>query len=98
MTWPIVFTAAAQQDLEDIADFIARDSPKRGLTFVAELRACCNRIAEFAEAAPVRPELGEGVRMVPQGSYLILYALRASSVVIERIVHGSRDVAALPLG
>jgi plasmid stabilization system protein ParE len=60
MTWPIAFTTAAEQDLEDIADFIARDSPKRALTFVAELRA--------------------------------------SSIVIERIVHGARDVAALPPG
>ena len=41
----VVITAAAEDDLEAIAERIARDSPRRALAFVEELRACCLPLA-----------------------------------------------------
>ncbi len=35
----LLITPLAERDIEDIGDYIARDNPKRALTFVAELRA-----------------------------------------------------------
>jgi plasmid stabilization system protein ParE len=46
-------------------------------------------------AAPLRPELGAGVRVVTFGRYLICYAERDGQVVIERIVHGARSLRIL---
>lgn len=43
-------------------------------------------------AAPLRPELGEGVRMVVFGDYLIFYRESRSRVIIERVLHGARDI------
>ncbi len=43
-------------------------------------------------AAPLRPELGAGVRVVTFGRYLICYSEREDQVVIERIVHGARSL------
>jgi plasmid stabilization system protein ParE len=47
-------------------------------------------------AAPLRPELGEGIRIVTFGRHLICYSERdGDQVVIERIVHGARNLRRL---
>ena len=50
MTLPCRFTPASERDLEDIALYIAIDSPRRALSFVADLRAHCHKIALQPEA------------------------------------------------
>jgi toxin ParE1/3/4 len=84
------FSPLAEADLEAIGDYIARDNPRRALSFIREVRQRCERIAEMPRAAPLRPELGAGVRVVTFGHYLICYAESDDQVVIERIVHGAR--------
>jgi plasmid stabilization system protein ParE len=37
----VLFTAAAEGDLEAVADWIAKDNPARARTLVAELREAC---------------------------------------------------------
>ena len=86
------FTPLAEADLEVIGDYIARDNRHRALTFIRELRQRCEQIADMPRAAPLRPELGAGVRVVVFGRYLICYAERGDDVVIERIVHGARSL------
>ncbi|MGH6900001.1 MAG: type II toxin-antitoxin system RelE/ParE family toxin [Geminicoccaceae bacterium] len=56
------------------------------------MRQRCERIADMPRAAPLRPELGAGVRVVTFGRYLICYSEREDQVVIERIVHGARSL------
>ncbi|MGH6905274.1 MAG: type II toxin-antitoxin system RelE/ParE family toxin [Geminicoccaceae bacterium] len=63
----LAFTPLAEADLEAIGDYIARDNPRRALTFVREMRQRCERIAEMPRAAPLRPQLGAGVRVVTFG-------------------------------
>jgi plasmid stabilization system protein ParE len=41
----------AEADPEAIGDYIARDSPRRALTFIRELRQRYQRIAEMPHAA-----------------------------------------------
>jgi toxin ParE1/3/4 len=86
------FAPAAEDDLEDIALFIATDSPRRALSFVAELRAHCARIADQPEAYPLREEYGAGVSVTVHGRYLIFHAVRDEALVIERILHGARHL------
>jgi toxin ParE1/3/4 len=86
------FTPVAEADLEAIGDYIARDNPHRAMTFIRELRQRCGQIADMPRAAPLRPELGGGVRVVPFGRYLICYAERDDQVVIERIIHGATSL------
>jgi toxin ParE1/3/4 len=88
-----VFTPLAEADLEAIGDYIAQGNPRRALTFIRELRQRCGQIADMPRAAPLRPELGAGVRVVTFGRYLICYSERGDGqVVIERIVHGARSL------
>ena len=94
MTSGCHFAARAEEDLEEIGDFIARDNPARALSFVRELRVFCRaRITDHPRAFRERPELGTGIRAAVFGRYLILFFERAAGgVLIERIVHGSRDL------
>lgn len=39
-----------------------------------------------------RPELGDGIRMLPHGRYLIIYRRVNTGLRIERILHGARDI------
>jgi toxin ParE1/3/4 len=89
------FARLAEADLEAIGDYIANDNPRRALTFVRQLRDRCQTIIQYPQAAPLRPELGRGVRMVVFGDYLIFYRHSKRMVIIERILHGARDVQSL---
>lgn len=88
----VIITVAAERDLEEIADFISRDNPRRAITFVAELQDRCHEIASFPEAAPLRPDLGQGIRAVTYRGYLLIYWTRPELVFVLRIVHGARNL------
>jgi toxin ParE1/3/4 len=88
------FSRQAERDIEDIGDFIARDNPRRAITFIAELRDRCRQIVEFPRAASLRPALGRGVRCVVFGRYLIFYVVHASVLEIRRVLHSARNISA----
>lgn len=58
----LVLKPLAEQDLEAISDYIARDNPARAISFVRELRDQCKRIASNPVAYRERPELVPGLR------------------------------------
>jgi toxin ParE1/3/4 len=87
-----VFSPLAEADLEEIADYIARDNPRRALSFIGEIRERCRKIVDFPEAAQLHPEYGEGVRVIPFGQYLIFYTVQPGEVRIERILSGWRNL------
>jgi len=76
----------------DIAVFIAEDNPTRALTFVDELEKICELLGRTLGLGTRRPELGEGICMLPHGRYLIFYREAGKGVRIERIMHGARDI------
>ena len=86
------FSRQAESDIEEIGDFIARDNPARAVSYIQELRARCRQLAGFPEAAPARKALGEDVRMVVFGRYLILYVVHQDVLEIRRVVHGAREL------
>jgi len=89
------FSPRAVRDLEEIGDYIARDNPLRAVTFIQEIRDCCARIVENPQAAPLRSELGEGIRMAVFERYLIFYRQMDDALLIVRILHGARDIQEL---
>lgn len=92
MKLPIEFSERAEADLEDLGDYIALDNPRRAVSFVRELRARCDRLAERPRAHRLREEFGPGVRGAVHGSYIILYVERHGILLIERVIHGARDL------
>lgn len=99
MTGRLAYTPAARDDLQGIGDYIGQDNPARALSFVRELREHCRRIAAKPRLHRLREEFGPGVRGTIHGAYLILYTHRDDGlVVIERVVHGARDLDRLGEG
>ncbi len=91
-----VFTLSARSSLLDIADYIARDNPRRALSFTQELRAAAEALAEFPEAYPVIPRYAHiGLRRRPHGHYLIFYRIVSEDVVIDHVLHGAQDYDAI---
>ncbi|MEJ2087281.1 MAG: type II toxin-antitoxin system RelE/ParE family toxin, partial [Gammaproteobacteria bacterium] len=91
----LTLSARAETDLEEIADFIARDDPAKALSFVQELRAHCQSLVDIPEAYPIRPELGPGIRVAVHKSYLIIYRLVDEGVLVVRMLHGARQLVRL---
>ena len=88
----VTFSPTAEEDLLEIAEFIAQDNHARALTFVDELESKCEQWGRSPGIGTSRPELGDGVRMLPHGRYLIFYREVNQGLRIERIMHGARDI------
>ena len=62
----VVLTAEALGDLEEIGDYIARDSPVRARTFVAELLVAARKIGEIPKGFPLVPRFEGRPRPTPR--------------------------------
>ena len=88
----VVLTRSAEADLESIGDWIAKDSPRRALTFIQELRTRCTELGDHPEAFPLVPRYEtHGIRRRVYGNYLIFYRAEETQVTILYILHGARD-------
>jgi toxin ParE1/3/4 len=87
----LLLSPRAVADLEEIADYIARDNPVRTASFLAELEAKCRAVAVSPELYPARADLAPGLRMAVHGRYLVLYRDLAGeeTVRIERVPHSA---------
>ena len=88
----VAWSPAALADLETIRDFIAADNRERAVSFVMEITAAGEAIADMPRAFGLVPRLEErGIRKRTFGRYLIFYRIKAESVQILHVVHGARD-------
>ena len=96
MTPQFRLTEPAIRDIEQIADYIARES---GLAqadrFLTRLDAKLSKIAQFPNLGRQRNEILPGLRSFPMDQYLILYIPVNQDVDILRVVSGYRDLSAL---
>lgn len=84
----------AERDLEAIGDWIARDNWQRALSFVQELRAKCEGLADFPERFALVPRYeSHGVRHRVHGNYLIFYRVGEHEVEVIHVLHGATDYA-----
>jgi toxin ParE1/3/4 len=87
------FLPRAEADLEGIADFIARDNPRRAKSFVQEMRARCASLVHHPWQGRPAPGIHEGVRTLTYRGYLIFYRIE-NDIEIDRVIHGARDLPA----
>jgi toxin ParE1/3/4 len=73
-------------DLEEIADFIALDSPHKALQLLRGLRSKFKEIASQPKLYQLRPEIGPDARLACVGHYVVLFRIRQNTVRIERAV------------
>ena len=88
----VLLTDQAEADLEEIADWIARDSPLRAISYVRELRASCHGLSNDPERFQlVDRSRSRQVRRRVHGAHLIFYRIAQDQVVVLRILHGARE-------
>ncbi len=92
----VILVPAAQADLEEIADYIAQDNPRRALSYIRELRIAAETIGEFPESYPLLPRYEHyGLRRRAYGNYLIFYEIIKGTVFVTHILHGAQDYEAI---
>jgi plasmid stabilization system protein ParE len=79
-------------DLEEIAEYIAQDSPRQAARMLRVFHSRMKQIAKQPELYRLRPELGAEARLATVGQYVILFRIHQNVVRIERVVHGGRDL------
>jgi toxin ParE1/3/4 len=92
---PLLFSAFVRQDLLEITRYIAKENPQRAHDFVSALRAQCALLATQPKLGVARPELAQSLRSIPYQRYIIFFSPTASGVLIERVLHGARDLPSL---
>jgi len=91
MTYAVFFTAAARSDFDEIAEFIALDSPKRALSFVDELQT---RIQDTLAVAPNGGRRYKGeTRFLSFANTTVLYEVNESAmeVFVLKVIGRGRD-------
>lgn len=91
-------TPAAREDLYEIHDFIAQDSPTAAARVRDKLREAMARLAELPQLGHLRQDLAdEPLRFWQVYSYLIIYRPDTKPVQVIRVLRASRDVRSLLL-
>ena len=88
----ISLTPQAVQDLDDIWDYIAEDSPDRATAFLQSIEEKILNLAETPHIGRARPELLSLLRSFPIGKYVIFYQPIDNGIEVVRVLHGSRDI------
>jgi plasmid stabilization system protein ParE len=88
----VVFTSAAEIDLETIGDYIALTNPFRAVSFIGEIRSKCFGLQDAPQAFPLlQNHENSGIRRRVHGNYLIFYRIAPQAVEILRMLHGARE-------
>jgi len=85
-------TQEAEQDLDQIEDYIGKDSPSAAVRFVQRLTDRFAQLAEYPGIGRERIEYGRGLRSITEGDYVIIYRLTQRTLEILRVLHGRRDI------
>ncbi len=91
----IRYLPIAQDDLIEIYDWIAKDSPGRASSFVKKIDKRISALAQSPNLGriPHHPRLKEfGYRVLILDAYLVFYIIRGHTVEIHRVIHGSRNL------
>lgn len=92
----VVFSREAHADLAAIRRYIARDKPRRALTFVNELIDAAVKVGETPQAFPVISRYAHwDLRMKPYRNYLTFYRVQTDHIGIVHILHGAMDYHAV---
>lgn len=96
----VSITNAAEQDVEDIHDYVAElDSPRKAIALLSKFDAAIERLEDSPERGSYPKEtLSLGIREFRQltvGPYRIVYRVSGRKVVILLVADGRRDMKSL---
>lgn len=88
----VEFSNAAEADLVEIDEYsLARYGEDTSELYMHGFDEAFARLRDYPLAAPIRPDLGMGIRCLIHRRHRILYRATAKKVLIVRIIHHARD-------
>ena len=91
MDLEVKWSPEATEDLESIAEYIARDSDYYARAVVNEILSVSRSLPEFPAIGRVVPEIGdEHIRERFIYSYRLVYRVESARILIVAVIHGKR--------
>lgn len=87
-----VLTTQAQQDIDQIWFYIARDNPKAADGVIESFHYHFRSLARHPRLGRARENLAPSLRSFPIGSYVLFYRPTESAIEIVRVLHGAREI------
>lgn len=85
------WTTQAADDIDAIAEFIAKDSPTYASLFASRVIDSAESLRDHPQIGRIVPELGvPAIRELIVGNYRIIHRTTADLVEILTVVHGAR--------
>ena len=83
----VIWTRESRTDLEDIFDFLAKDSITAAGNVVGSILDREQQLAQVAESGPVQPTFGTRFtyRYLVEGNYKIIFHLSGSTVYVDTV-------------
>ena len=91
MSYNIIITNDAEENLVDIACYIAEDNPLRAESFLEEMSDFFTRRLESIPLSAI--EVKKGIRMLPYKRYSIFYTVNKEAKIVSvlHVFAGGRD-------
>jgi toxin ParE1/3/4 len=88
----VIWSPSALDDVDRIAEYIARDAPAKAALFATRLLQSAGRLETFPSSGRPIPEIGDSsCREIILGAYRVMYRIVGDAVWITGVVHGARD-------
>lgn len=92
MAKEVIWSYAAEEDLDAAADYIYRDSPAYAVSFVDRVLESARSLNEFAKRGHIVPELrDDSIREIFIYSYRLIYHIEDDQISVLALIHGRRD-------
>lgn len=94
----ITWTEQALDDVENIVNFISRDSVHYARMHAQKIFGAVKRLEHFPESGRVVPEIGKKeIREILLGNYRIIYRLKQNAVEILTVYHSARLLSSVDI-
>ena len=88
----VIWSDHALDDIEQISEYICKDSAERASLFVSRLIDAAEQMAAFPNSGRIIPEIEKDeYRETVYGSYRIMYKVVEHGIILLAVVHGVRD-------
>lgn len=94
MTRVVARTAQAEEDLIEIWGYVALYNEAAADRLLDRFDARWRLMATHPYSGVARDDLATGVRCLVEGEYLTFYRVAGDAVIVLRVIHGRRDIAA----
>ena len=91
----VIFSPQAEEELLEIAFYIAQDNPEAALSFLERIERICAVIAASPEIGRLREELAPNLRGFLVEQYVVFYVPTQGGIEVVRVLHGARDLPSL---